>query len=214
MKIKLTLLLSTCCLVAYSQNERLRLFKGFEFGARHSFLTYNLKDVETRNSAELYAGCILDANITPNFYLSASGRLGLKIKAKYFSNFITEPDTYQYLNPIDETLSERSHVFLEVPVLVDFRKKSFRVGSGVLARHYINNGDERDFLSGHYEVGSYTRLGYHLTETLAINADAYFGLSPIFSGYFLNSPNVGATQFKARNNFLGLSVSYHLKSNL
>jgi hypothetical protein len=194
-------------------NESLKLRKSLEIGLSHSFLTYNLKNLEGKNSAELKLGMKVEHDITTHFKLSGSALAGIKAKAKYYYYGIAETRELAILMAIDRTLSQRNHYFIEMPILLSYKQKGLSIGSGVLGRHYFNNSTQADFLSGQYEVGSISRLSYQLASNLSINCDAYFGLTSIYSAYFLAPyPQTGGTSFKMRNNFLSLGLSFSLPS--
>lgn len=183
----------------------------FEFGFNTSYLTYNLRDLERRVTTEIRIGATLEKTISKSLAIKSGLRVGIKPKKPAYTIGFPLVGN-DYLIVVDETLSMRNHFYLEVPVALVFNRGKFQIGSGMMLRHYINNGQsgDRDLLKGQYETGIYSLFGYHLGSGLRVGLECYFGITPIFNVGFGGTPFSPPISFLAKNNFVGLSIAYAL----
>jgi hypothetical protein len=207
------------CLMYFNLDAQKKPVKGLsisgELALNHSYLTYNLNNVENRNSLELRLGGVVEKSIGDHFSLRSGLRLGIKPKTNYSTSQFSL--TYH----IDNTFSSSNHYYIELPATVIYQWKQFQIGTGVLGRHYINTSSsgstsEPDFLKGNYEIGINSIITYEIFKKVRVGVEGYFGLSSIFSTYHVTvslypGSFVSGYTFKAKNNFVGLNISYRIR---
>lgn len=188
------------------------LTQDLEIGINNGYLTFNMGGLDKRYSTEFRIGSNISKSLGKRFDLRLGMRFGFKPKTNYYLGPLVQPPL-SYLSVIDESLSKRAHYYLEMPFVFVLNVKKFNAGAGVLARHYLKIGasDNHDYLLGNYDAGFYSAMGIKPTPEIRVGIEAYFGLTPLFSAYFLNPSTGMGTIFEAKNNFIGLSAAYRLR---
>ncbi|MBX2897263.1 MAG: hypothetical protein KF763_17580 [Cyclobacteriaceae bacterium] len=176
--------------------------------ARSSFDVNGFPSSPSYSSLELRVGTGIIKPLGHYFDLKSGLSIGLKVKRN--SYFFGTPNRFtnkQWVLPsLDETVSNQHHLFIEVPLSLQFRPKpklSFR--SGLNFRFWLPNDESSDVLAGRPEIGMLGGVSYALTSRIKIGLEHYYGLTNILSGSFYVN-NSQLIKYHVRNQFTQITI--------
>lgn len=169
-----------------------------------SIPAHNFQTLEYRLGAGLFKSI-------GRFEIKPEVIIGLKGKRPSFLNGNVYSQPGFPMLKLDETVSGRSHLFLEIPIVVQFNFLHPKLGlrAGLSGRFWAPYNHPVDVLSSRKEVGAIGGITYRFKK-FNICLDHFIGLTEIWGG----SIDVNGAQtivFEVKNRYSQIVIEYPLK---
>ncbi|HRE67529.1 MAG TPA: hypothetical protein PLM56_07685 [Cyclobacteriaceae bacterium] len=162
-------------------------------------------------SLELRLGTGIVKSVGKYFDLKSGLNIGLKVKRKSYFFGPSRQFTYKpwAMPSLDEAASNRSHLFIDIPLSMQFNYPRYRLGlkGGLNFRFWAPNDKSVDVLTGRSEIGMLGGISYNLIKKINIGLEYYYGLTDIWGGsYYENNSHL--IEYYVRNQFAQIAIEH------